>query len=337
MNSVDIEVLRTALAWTTDGHRVVLGTVLRTWGSAPRPPGSMMVVRDDGQVAGSVSGGCVEDDLVRRLQRGELAATRPELTRYGGDAEEARRFMLPCGGTIEIVLEPLGEASRLPELLAGIEARGCVERQLDIVSGEVSLHPGRPSAGTDFDGRVLRTVLGPKCRLLIIGANPLARYLAAMAVMLDYLVTVCEPRQEYHQAWAPLEGVLLSDEMPDELTEAMQLDANSALVAVTHAPALDDLALIEALKTPAFYVGVVGSRRNHEQRRERLREFDLGRAELERLRGPAGLNLGALTPSEIALAILAEMTALRHGRELDASLADWRSSTRNCQVGAALR
>lgn len=334
MNSVDIEVLRTATAWMGAGHRVILGTVVRTWGSAPRPPGSLMIIRDDGQVAGSVSGGCVEDDLIRRLRHGDLTVARPELTTYGANAEEAQRFGLPCGGTLQILLEPLAESSRIGELLAMIETHRCVERRLDLASGEVTLHPANTGDTLTFDGRILRTVHGPKHRLLIIGASQVARYLAAMAVMLDYMVTVCEPREEYHEAWEPMDGVLLSDEMPDDLVLAMQLDAHSAVVAATHSPALDDLALIEALKAPAFYVGAVGSRRNNEQRRERLREFDLTAADLARLHGPVGLNLGGLTPSEIALSIMAEMTAIRRGRDLREPLSDWHASTTECRVGA---
>ena len=113
MNSLDIDVIRTALDWQSRGHRVVMGTVVRTWGSAPRPPGSLMIIRDDGQVAGSVSGGCIEDDLIRRVAEGELALRQPEVTTYGQTAEEVRRFGLPCGGTVQIVLEPLSASSRL--------------------------------------------------------------------------------------------------------------------------------------------------------------------------------------------------------------------------------
>lgn len=335
MLGVDIEVLRTALSWQQAGHRVIMGTVVRTWGSAPRPPGSLMIIRDDGQVAGSVSGGCVEDDLIDRLRSGQLPVEKPAATSYGSTAEESRRFGLPCGGTVQIVLEALSEKSRLAELLSRIESHQTVERRLDMASGEVSL--GQPEQGdaVSFDGQVLRTVHGPRYRLLIIGAGQLSRYLAAMAVMLDYQVTVCDPREEYNQAWEPMEGVLLADDMPDDLADIMGLDGNSAVVAVTHDPALDDMALIKALRSPAFYVGALGSRSNNDRRRQRLLGFDLAAADIARLRGPVGLNLGALTPSEIALSILAEMTATRRGVDLEGSLTDWSSSTTECRVGEA--
>ena len=333
MNSVDIEVLRSAVEWLNAGRCAIMATVVRTWGSAPRPPGSLMIMRDDGQVVGSVSGGCVEDDLIRRLHTRDLPVEAPAVTSYGGNAEEARRFGLPCGGTLEIVLEPLGAQSRLVELLAQIEAHRSVARTLDLETGQVTLRAARAGDTLAFDGRRLHTVHGPKQRLLIIGAGQVSRYLAAMAVMLDYLVTVCDPREEYLHAWQPMEGVLLSDDMPDEIVDAMQLDANSAVVAATHDPKLDDLALMQALNGPAFYVGALGSRHNNERRRQRLEEF-VGAAGVARLRGPVGLNLGGLTPSEIALSIMAEMTALRRGRDVRGDLADWESSTTVCSVAA---
>ncbi|MBU3650540.1 MAG: hypothetical protein FGM28_09575, partial [Limnohabitans sp.] len=130
MNSMDIEVIRTALDWLDRGHRVVLGTVVRTWGSAPRPPGSLMVIRDDGQVAGSVSGGCIEDDLIARVAAGELALHLPEVTVYGQSAEEVRRFGLPCGGSVQVVLEPLSARSQLRELQVSLESHRRGRRRL---------------------------------------------------------------------------------------------------------------------------------------------------------------------------------------------------------------
>jgi xanthine dehydrogenase accessory factor len=323
MNSMDVDVIRTAMDWMNRGHRVVMGTVVRTWGSSPRPPGSLMIIRDDGQVAGSLSGGCIEDDLIGRVARGELASRLPQTTTYGVSAEEAQRFGLPCGGTVQIVLEPLGAQSLLRELLAAIEQHRVVRRRLELATGIVSLEPSVDGDAVRFDERTLTTVHGPRLRLVIIGAGQLSRYLAAMAVMLDYRVTVCDPREEYQEGWAELPTVTLSRTMPDDLVIAMNLDAHSALVALTHDPKLDDLALMEALKTPAFYVGALGSRRNNEARRTRLREFDVSEAEVRALRGPVGLNLGGRTPPEIALAIVAEMTAVRRGMPLEGALADW--------------
>lgn len=323
MHDQDHETLSRALAWLQAGHGVLLATVLRTWGSSPRPPGSMMALRDDGQTAGSVSGGCIEDDLVARRRAGELPSAAPALTRYGGSAEAARRFGLPCGGTVELVLEPLSESSALPELLAAVARQERVRRRLDLASGRVEIVPAADGDTLHFDGSLLQTVHGPGLRLILIGAGQLSRCLAPMAQMLGYAVTVCDPREEYHDGWDTLPGATLTRTMPDDLVLAMHPDAHTAVVALTHDPKLDDLALMEALKTPAFYVGALGSRRSHDARRKRLLEFDLDAAQIARLHGPVGLNLGGRTPPEIALAIAAEMTAVRRGAVLGGPLADW--------------
>ncbi|MFY8125635.1 MAG: XdhC family protein [Hydrogenophaga sp.] len=333
MSPIDIDVIRTALNWCDKGHRVVMGTVIRTWGSAPRPPGSVMVIRDDGQVAGSVSGGCIEDDLIRRVAQGKLALRLPETTTYGASAEEARRFGLPCGGSVQIVLEPLSNQSQLRALLSGIEAHQQLQRELDMATGVVKLVAATEGDKVLFDGHKLITVHGPRLRLLIIGGGQLSRYLASMAQMLDYQVTVCEPRTEYHEGWEQLSGVTLSTTMPDDLVLSMNLDSNSAVVAITHDPKLDDLALMEALRTPAFYVGALGSRHNNDVRRARLLEFDVSPDEAARMRGPVGLRLGGLTPPEIALSIVAELTAMRRGIDMGQPLSDWGTSQTVCMVG----
>ena len=333
MSPIDIDVIRTALNWCDKGHRVVMGTVIRTWGSAPRPPGSMMIIRDDGQVAGSVSGGCIEDDLIRRVAQGELALRLPETTTYGASAEEAQRFGLPCGGSVQIVLEPLSNQSQLRALLSGIEAHQQLQRELDMATGVVKLVAATEGDKVLFDGHKLVTVHGPRLRLLIIGGGQLSRYLASMAQMLDYQVTVCEPRTEYHEGWEQLSGVTLSTTMPDDLVLSMNLDSNSAVVAITHDPKLDDLALMEALRTPAFYVGALGSRHNNDVRRARLLEFDVSPEEAARMRGPVGLRLGGLTPPEIALSIVAELTAMRRGIDMGQPLSDWSGSETVCLIG----
>ena len=289
-----------------------------------------MIIREDGQVAGSVSGGCIEDDLIRRVAAGELALRMPESTIYGQTAEEVRRFGLPCGGSVQVVLEPLSSQSQLRELLVCIEQHQRVERRLDMASGIVRMAAATDGDKLQFDGKSLTTVHGPRLRLLIIGGGQLSRYLATMAVMLDYQVTVCEPRVEYHEGWDAMAGVTLSSLMPDDLVLAMRLDHNSAVVAVTHDPKLDDLALMEALRTPAFYVGALGSRHNNTQRRKRLLEFEVTEAEAAQLRGPVGLNLGALTPPEIAMSIVAEMTAMRRGVDLSKALSAWENSKTVC-------
>ena len=312
MDSVDIEVLRTAEAWRKQGHAVALGTIVKTWGSAPRPVGAMVAIRDDGQITGSVSGGCVEDDLVEKVKEKFARAAKPELVTYGVTNEEATRWGLPCGGTLQLVVEPLSEKSGIAELLGKIGEQQLVRRKLEMDSGRATLEPGRWQDVLEFDGRVLSAVHGPRWRLVLIGAGQLTRYLAEMARMLDYHIVVIDPREEYASSW-DLPSVPIDRGMPDDIVRELQLDGHSALVALTHDPKLDDLALMEALKSAAFYVGAIGSKKNNDARRERLKEFDVSADEIARLRGPVGLYIGSKTPPEIAVAILAEMTAVRHG------------------------
>ncbi|HEV8503602.1 MAG TPA: XdhC family protein [Casimicrobiaceae bacterium] len=312
MDSVDFEVLKKSADWLDQGRRVLLVTVVRTWGSSPRPEGAMLAVRDDGLVVGSVSGGCIEDDIIDRTRKHGMTSTRAEAVTYGVSADEARRFGLPCGGTIELVLEPLTRESGMRALLHEIEEGHLVARKLELATGFATLHPSKVTDGLSFDGRVLVTVHGPRYRMLVIGASQLSKYLAQIAVGLDYRVTICDPREEYTETW-DIPGVTLVRTMPDDTVRAMNLDERCAVVALTHDPKLDDLALMEALKSPAFYVGALGSRANNAKRRERLVEFDVTADEIARLHGPIGLYIGSRTPPEIAISILAEITAAKNG------------------------
>src|SRR5881409_2291492 len=312
MDSVDLEVLRKSAEWLAAGRRVLLVTLVKTWGSSPRPPGVLLAVRDDGHVVGSVSGGCIKDDIVERSRREGAYVKRPQTVTYGVSAEDARKFGLPCGGTIQLVLEPLAPQSRIGELLDLVQQGNLVARTLDLESAEVALGPARAADGLAFDGQVLTTVHGPRYRMLVIGAGQLSKYLAQIAVGLDYQVTVCDPREEYTETW-DIPGITLVKTMPDDTVVDMALDQRCAVVALTHDPKLDDLALLEALKSPAFYVGALGSRANNAKRRERLREFEVTDAEIARLHGPIGLYIGSRTPPEIAVSILAEITAIKNG------------------------
>jgi len=316
MDSVDTEVLKSAVAWLDAGHKATLATVTRTWGSAPRPIGAMLVIRDDGHVIGSVSGGCVEDDLIERVKAHQMTDGKPEVVTYGVTADQAARFGLPCGGTLQLVLEPVNAESQLKELLATIGRHELVARFLDLESGRVKLQSGRWSDVLEFDGKILKSIHGPRWRLLIIGAGQTARFLAQMAQALDYQVTVCDPREEYADEWNVPDATLVRG-YPDDVVLEMNPDPHLAVVAVTHDPKLDDAALTEALKSPAFYVGALGSRLNNQKRRKRLAEFDLSAAEIARLYGPVGLKIGSKTPAEIAVAIVAEMTAVRRGVKLE--------------------
>ncbi len=320
MDSVDTEVLKTAVAWLDASHTATLATVVRTWGSAPRPIGALLVIRDDGHVIGSVSGGCVEDDLIERVKSSQAAqratGAKPELVTYGVTADQAARFGLPCGGTLQLVLEPVTGQSQLKELLATIARHELVARHLDMETGKVTLESGHWADVLEFDGKMLKSIHGPRWRLLIIGAGQTSRFLAQMAQALDYQVTVCDPREEYADEWN-VPGTTLVREYPDDVVLQMNPDPHLAVVAVTHDPKLDDAALTEALKSPAFYIGALGSRLNNERRRKRLADFDLSAQEISRLHGPVGLRIGSKTPAEIAVSIVAEITAVRRGVRLE--------------------
>ena len=318
MDSVNLEVLRRAAAWIHAGIPASLATVVNTWGSSPRPVGALLAVSSEGQLVGSVSGGCIEDDLLLRLRYAQPKL--PEVVTYGVTAEQTRRFGLPCGGTLRLVLEPLHAGSLIAEALAEVERGALVARRLHLADGRAELFAEVPDSAVVFDDDTLVSAFGPRWRMVIIGAGQLAHYLASFALALDYQVTISEPRVEYRDSWR-VPGVTLSPEMPDDMVMAMHPDRRTVIVAVTHDPKLDDLALIDALKSDAFYVGAIGSPANARARRNRLQQFELDEAALDRLHGPVGLPLGSKTPPEIALAILADVTARRNGIELVAGTA----------------
>ena len=314
MDNVDLNVLRQIVAWREAGQHVVMGTVTRTWGSAPRPVGSVVAVRGDGQIAGSVSGGCIEDDLIARMRANALAAAKPEVVRYGVSGDEAARFGLPCGGTLELVLEPLSTHSGVEELFQRLTLGERLRRELTLASGAASLSQADGADLCLLDELRLVTTHGPHWRLLLIGAGQMTQYLAQMALALDYQVLVCDPREEYATEAANLPGVVHLRSMPDDAVIGLKPDSNTAVIALTHDPKLDDLALMEALRSPCFYVGAIGSRVNQAARKVRLAEhFDMSQEQLARLHGPVGIKNGARTPPEIAVSILAELTAKRYG------------------------
>ena len=319
MDSIDLEVLKQCRQWVAANLRCQLVTVIRTWGSSPRPEGATLAICEDGTVVGSVSGGCIEDDLIARVRAEGITRTLPEIVTYGITADEAHRFGLPCGGTIELAIEPLSPASRIDELLTRLDRHELVARRLDLGDGTVLLSTATAAMALQKEADALTTIHGPRWRLLIIGAGQLSRFLAQIALGMDYHVTVCDPREEYRAGWQ-VEGVEVVHAMPDDLVQELHLDSRSAVVAVTHDPKLDDLALMEALKSDAFYVGAIGSRLNNDKRRERLKLFDVSDAQLAKLHGPIGLYIGSKTPAEIAISILAEMTAVKNGIVLDASV-----------------
>lgn len=312
MQTEDLLVLGRALEWAAAGHGITLASVLKTWGSAPRGVGAWMCIRDDGQVVGSVSGGCIEADLIEQVKTRQLSPSRISVKHYGVSREEAVRFGLPCGGQLDLLLERHPDLDSLYTLLAALQARSSILREVSVVDGAVRLITAHAQQHSEFDGQYLRTLHGPAFRLLLIGAGPLSLMLASIAQMFDYQITVCDPREEFMNEWR-LPGVTLTRAMPDDAVLALKVDARTAILALTHDPKLDDMALLEALKSDACYVGALGSRVNGAKKRARLQLFDLSEQQVARLHCPVGLQLGARTPEEIALAIMAELTQLRNG------------------------
>ncbi|MDR3065970.1 MAG: XdhC family protein [Comamonas sp.] len=317
MDNIDVLVLKALRDWRSAGQHALLATVVRTWGSSPRPVGSMMALREDGRAIGSVSGGCIEDDLIARHTRAlnqnlGIPDGPPQQVRYGVSADEAHRFGLPCGGTLELLLEFNPDAASLQQLVTELEAGSLVKRSVDCRSGEVRLETAEHPDTLEFDGQQLVNHLGPGYRMLLIGAGALAEYLATMALFNGFTVTVCDPREEYMGSWSVPQVNTVTD-MPDDAVTAFRPDARSCIVALTHDPKLDDLALLEALHSPAFYVGAIGSRRNNHARRERMIEhFGETEASLAKLRGPIGLYIGSKTPAEIAVSVMAEILAVKN-------------------------
>ncbi|MBQ73833.1 MAG: hypothetical protein CMQ20_02270 [Gammaproteobacteria bacterium] len=323
MENADQQVLKQLTTWVEAGQMSWLCTVVKTWGSSPRPVGSLLCCNDEGHISGSLSGGCIEEDLLDKLQQGALAQQTPEVLVYGATAEESDRLGLPCGGQLHVVIEPFpGQKSlkQLQHMVKRLQTRDYVERKVDIATGDMTIEDkerfSRLQFIGDFDNtdianeRFLVQTYGPRHQLFLIGAVQVSMYLAEMAQALDYHVVVCDPRENMIEQWK-VEGVQLVTDMPDDAVRKYANDPLTAIIALTHDPRVDDMGLMEALKTDAFFVGALGSQRTSASRRERLAQLDLSEDEISRLDAPVGLSIGSKTPAEIAIAILAQLTALR--------------------------
>lgn len=327
MENLDVTVLRALRDWRQAGQHVLMATVVRTWGSSPRPVGSIMGLAENGAVVGSVSGGCIEDDLIVRftqaaaadaIKAGENGA--PQFVKYGITADEAHRFGLPCGGTLELLLEFDPDADTLSELVSALEAGQLTHRSVNLLDGTVTLEAAKAPAELSLNEIKLVNTFGPAYRMLLIGAGQLGEYLATMALFCGFEVTICDPREEYRAAWS-VAGVRVLSTMPDDTVVEFKPDRRSCVIALTHDPKLDDLALLEALQSEAFYIGAIGSRRNNAARRQRMIEhFDQTEESLQRLRGPIGLYIGSKTPPEIAVSIMSEVLAVKNGVPLPPAL-----------------
>ena len=319
LQAVDKEVLNQINSWLQSGLSCWLATVVQTWGSSPRPVGSLLTCNSEGTVVGSLSGGCVEDDLLEKLTAGELAADGPQFFQYGITAEETEKLGLPCGGHLYIVVEPLHPSTdtqaHFRQLTTALAERRCAKRVVDLKQGSTAIVAPCSAAPLAWDeqNQVLEHTYGPAHQLFVIGSGMVSAYLAQMALSLDYEITVCDPRKDLLDQFS-VAGVRKVADMPDDAVREYANDPATAIVALTHDPRIDDMGLMEALETEAFYIGAMGSTRSSASRRERLLALDLNPADIDRLHAPIGLPIGSKTPPEIAIAILAEITAVRKHR-----------------------
>lgn len=342
MQHLDLEVICQAIEWlessasetgacAPSSEPIWLCTVLATFGSSPREPGAWLVARGGGLHRGSLSGGCVEDDFLARLAKGEFT-TAAQVIRYGEGGLQGAGIELPCGGLLEVLVERFSacedDIAHLKALRAALE--GQTPRLRHVILGETSRRALEDDSGlgerverlNDANGQAsgYQLRVGPVARLLLAGLSPVAEACAAFAVSLGFEVIICEPREEMLASWdarnAPLTGVRLRRELPSRFIAAGGCHAATAVVALTHDPRIDDLAMIEAVRQPAFYVGVMGSLRTSQARAARLaRSGGLNDEEISRIVMPIGLNLGSKTPAEIALAVMADIVRIRRGRE----------------------
>ena len=311
-----------ALAWHRAGKGAALATVVETWGSAPRRVGSQLAISGEGEIEGSVSGGCVEGAVVvEAIEAIEDGA--PRLLEYGISDGDAFAVGLACGGTIRVLVEPIGAAMPLDMLEELVEHRAARRACAYVVNPETGARAltqdgyaarfRMDRSGFEEDGTTFVAIHNPPLRMIIVGAVHIAQALVPMARIAGYDPMLIDPRESFgSQDRFPGETIL--NEWPDEGVQAFGLDARTALVLLTHDPKLDDPALAEAMRSDVFYIGALGSTRTHAKRVERLTDQGFSPDQIARIHGPVGLDIGAASPSEIALAILAQATqVLRHG------------------------
>lgn len=305
-------VLTQAERWCANGLRPWLCTIVETTGSSPRPTGSMLTCLESGETAGSLSGGCVEEDFLERLSHGQIDDGTPQLIEFGVSPEENEKLGLPCGGRMLIVAQRLSKQclSWLKPLSDSLQRRDCMLRELDLKSGETRLSAVVEFTPLTFEKGQLRQVFGPQMRMLLVGAGQLSHTLAELALAMDYEVLVTDPRQAMLDQWTG-PAVNLVQGMPDDIIREHATDRFSVVITLTHDPRIDDMALMEALETSAWYVGALGSMRTTQKRKERLTALGLSSDAINKLHAPVGLDIGSKTPVEIAVAIMAQLTQLR--------------------------
>ena len=302
MKSSQQDVLEAAYKWLADAHSIELVTVVNTWGSSPRPPGSIAAIRDDGVMAGSVSGGCVETELSERFKSNDL----PQVHTHHIDDEHARRYGLACGGELELLFETLTDTASLDPVIDLLNRRERVVRRVNTDTQSISVDRAADSDVFAWQAPQLTQVFGPAWQLLLVGAGELSRFTARFARAVDFDVMVVEPRAKFRAGWN-VEDVPVLDMSPDDAVIQYATDKQSAVLALSHDANIDDLALMEALPSNAFHVGALGSTKNYTKRCKRLAGLDVPEHSIARLKGPVGLSISARGSAEIAISIVAEL------------------------------
>ena len=318
MQHLDLQVLDTALEWANAGETIWLCSVLATFGSSPREPGSMLVAKADGAHVGSLSGGCIEEDFLGKIAEGHFGDAL-SVVRYGEGADESPQVSLPCGGILDVLVERLAPdaatLTHLEVLHATLLGQRSLVRRIDLESGRKRfVEAGENGPRVERDGQIVQLRVGPALRLIIAGISPVSHFCAEFARALGFEVIVCDPREEARRDFR-IDGVEVQAVLPSLFIGSGATHAATAIVALTHDPRIDDLAMIEAVRTPAFYIGVMGSKRTSEKRAERLkRSGGLDDEAVARIHMPIGLNLDSKTPAEIALAVVADILRVRRGK-----------------------
>ena len=312
MNSTDQTILSCLLASLTQGEQTWLVTVVATIGSSPRPVGSLVAFRADGSQVGSVSGGCVEEDLIARLLAGEFNGPQVYLTDYGVSAEDNEKWGLPCGGRLELAIQQLDEKDLewVTEAYNAMSTRQTLSRSVSLESGETQISPAEQFAPLENSADTLTHCFGPRHRLLLVGAGQLAANLSTLALAMDYEVLLADSREWALDQWQGPEVEKILG-LPDDVVREHAADEHCAVITLSHDPRVDDMALMEALDSACWYVGALGSVRTTEKRLQRLSQLGLSSDALARLHAPVGLSIGSKTTMEIAVSIMAQLTQLR--------------------------
>ncbi|PHI28749.1 XdhC family protein [Budvicia aquatica] len=317
MQHMELDVIQRSIGWIEQQQPIWLCTVLNTYGSSPRGPGAMMSAISGGQFSGSLSGGCVEDDFLERIANGEF--TQPsQIVRYGAGSPRTS-VTLPCGGSIDVLVEYLlpneESLNHLRHIEGALRGQGQWVKRVMVPQASQLPEPCQRGSGpvVEHQGDSVTIYLGAVTRVIIAGLSSVGQYCAQFAAALGFEVVICEPRREVIDNFAHLDMPVL-EIFPARYIEQGGVHTNTAIVALTHDPRMDDLTMMEAVRTPAFYIGAMGSETTSAKRRQRLTDIgELTLTELDRIHAPIGLPIGSKTPAEIGIAVVADIVRVKNG------------------------